>query len=72
MGPFPDLAILYQTHGLWSGLVGLVLAPITFVVVPWYAGIVLDNWMPFVVGYGSAVIGIFFVRLGSKASKGRT
>jgi hypothetical protein len=69
---FLDLAILYETHGFWSGLVGLVLAPITFVVVPWYAGIALGEWLPLAVGYGSVGVGIVFARLGSKGSKGRT
>ena len=69
---FLNLAILYETHGFWSGLVGLVLTPITFVVVPWYAGIALDTWLPLAVGYGSVGVGIVFARLGSKASKGRT
>jgi hypothetical protein len=69
---FLDLAILYETHGFWSGLVGLVLAPITFIVVPWYAGIALGNWLPLGVGYGSVVVGIMFARLGSKHAKGRT
>jgi len=62
---FLDLAILYETHGLWTGVVGLVLAPITFVVVPWYAGIALDSWLPLAVGYGSLAAGIVFARLGS-------
>ncbi len=43
---FLDLAILYETHGLWSSVVGLVLAPITYVVVPWYVGLTLDNLLP--------------------------
>jgi hypothetical protein len=69
---FLDLAALYETHGLRAGVVGLALAPITYLVMPWYIWIALDNWMPFVVGYGSAIMGIVFIRLGSKASKGRT
>ena len=68
---FLDLAILYETHGFWSGLVGLVLAPITYFVVPWYAGIALDNWLPLIVGYGSLGLGIVFARLGSAHRKQR-
>jgi hypothetical protein len=62
---FLDLAILYETHGLWSSVVGLVLAPITYVVVPWYAGLTLDDWLPLAVWYGSVAVGIVFARLGS-------
>jgi len=62
---FLDLAILYETRGLWSSVVGLVLAPITYVVVPWYAGLTLDNWLPLAVGYGSVAVGIVLARLGN-------
>lgn len=55
---FLDLAILYETHGLWSGVAGLVLAPVTFLVVPWYAWLALDNWLPLAVGYGGAIVAI--------------
>ena len=61
---FLDLVILYQAHGLWSGVVGLVLAPITYLVVPWYAWIALDEWVPLAFGYGSLAVGIVLVRMG--------
>ena len=68
---FLDLAMLYEMHGLWSGVVGLVLAPITYLVMPWYIWIELDNWLPLAVGYGSLAVGILFVRLGSAVRKRR-
>ncbi len=68
---FLDLVILYQTLGLWGGVVGLVLAPITYLVVPWYAWIALGEWVPLVFGYGSLAGIIVFARLGSAARKRR-
>lgn len=62
---FLDLAILYEAHGLWIAVVGLVLAPITYVGVPWYAGLTLGNWLPLAVGYGSVAMGIVLARLGN-------
>lgn len=59
---FLDVAILYEAHGLWISLLGLLLAPITYFAVPLYAGVALDNWLPFAVGYGSAVAGIALAR----------
>ncbi len=67
---FLDLVILYQTHGLWSGALGLVLAPITYLVVPWYAWIALDEWVPLAVGYSSLAVGLVSIRLGSAHTKG--
>lgn len=68
---FLDLVILYQAYGLWSGVVGLVLAPITYLVVPWYALIALGEWVPLAFGYGSLVVGIVSIRLGSAHHKRR-
>ncbi len=41
-----------------------MLAPITYLVVPWYAWIALDEWVPLAFGYGSLAVGIVLVRLG--------
>jgi len=66
---FLDLAMLYETHGFWSGVVGLLLAPITYLVMPWYAWIALDEWLPLAVGYGSLAVGLVFIRLGGARAK---
>lgn len=60
---FLNLAIVYEAKGFWVGALGLVLAPVTFVVVPWYAWIVLDNGLPLLVGYGSVLVGLSCARM---------
>ncbi len=42
----------------------MVLAPITYLVVPWYAWIAHHEWVPLAFGYDSLAVGIVLVRLG--------
>lgn len=69
---FLDVAILYEGYGVWGAVVGVMLAPFTFLLVPWYAGIALGHWLPLAVGYGSVAVGLVFVRLASKAAAQRS
>ncbi|MCK4334249.1 hypothetical protein KAX06_05650 [candidate division WOR-3 bacterium] len=44
--------IVYPAIGLIGAILSIVLAPVTLLVVPWYAGLILSNWFPLVICYG--------------------
>ena len=52
-----DLAVVRHVAGLWGVVGGVVLFPLTYVVVPWYAAIAWGNWFPLLIGYGGVLAG---------------
>lgn len=69
---FLDVAILYEASGPGIAVVGIALAPITYLAVPIYAGAALGNWLPFFVGYGSAIVGLLLARSARRLSHDRS
>jgi len=51
-----DLLAVYLTFGGLAVLLGIVLAPIVFVIAPWYAGLAHGFWWPLIVEYGGLVV----------------
>ena len=51
-----DLLAIYLTFGGLAVLLGIVLAPIVFVIAPWYAGLAHGFWWPLIVEYGGLVV----------------
>lgn len=62
---FLDLTIIGQAAGFWGFVIGFFVAPITFVAAPWYAGLVLGNWFPLLIGYGGGIVALIFFGIGS-------
>ena len=50
------LLAIYLTFGGLAVLLGIVLAPIVFVIAPWYAGLAHGFWWPLIVEYGGLVV----------------
>lgn len=61
---FLDLAMLFEQHGLVIAVVGFVLAPVTYLVVPWYVWLSLGNALPLIVGYGSMAVALWLAWVG--------
>jgi hypothetical protein len=51
-----DLLAVYLTFGGLGVLLGIVLAPIVFVIAPWCAGLAHGFWWPLIVEYGGLVV----------------
>jgi hypothetical protein len=64
-GFYLSMKIVGQVAGFWGFVIGFGVAPITFVVAPWYEGIVRNDWFPLVFSYGGAIIGGVFFWVGS-------
>ena len=52
-----SLRIIHDVTGFWGAAVAFLLFPITFAIVPWYAGFALGSWILLLVSYGG---GFFF------------
>jgi len=52
-----DLGVVHHAAGRWGVVGGVVLFPLTYVLVPWYAAIALGNWVPLAIGYGGVIAG---------------
>jgi hypothetical protein len=55
-GLFLCLAIVDKVAGFWGIVVGLFIAPVTFLAAPFYAGFHYGNWFPLVLNYGGAFV----------------
>gem|GEM_PF-2940058 len=51
-----DLLAVYLTFGSLGVLLGIVLAPIVFVIAPWYAGLAHGFWWPLIREYGGLIV----------------
>ncbi|WP_448576206.1 hypothetical protein [Thermomicrobium sp.] len=61
-----DLYAIYLTFGGFGVLLGIVLAPIVFVIAPWYAGVAHGFWWPLIVEYGGLIVFGLVFGLGEK------
>lgn len=59
-----DLRVLHVLGGAVAVLLGLVLFPITFILVPWYAALVQADWYPLAVSLGGATVGAILYAAG--------
>jgi hypothetical protein len=64
-----ELKIIGQVAGFWGFVIGLFVAPITFIAAPWYAGLVLGNWFPLLIGYGGGIVALILFGIGSAISR---
>ena len=61
-----DLYAIYLTFGGFGVFLGIVLAPIVFVIAPWYAGFAHGFWWPLIVEYGGLIVFGLVFGLGEK------
>jgi hypothetical protein len=61
--------IAFAIFGFWGFVIGLFVAPITFIAAPWYAGLVLGNWFPLLIGYGGGIVALILFGIGSAISR---
>ena len=72
---FMCIKIIAEEWGIFAGVLGFLLAPVTCVVMPWYAGFALGNWIPLIICGGGLIsviallcLGEFFENLGERES----
>jgi len=55
------ITIVAEVAGFAGGVLALLLAPLSFMLVPWYAGLALGDWTPFLLNYcaGSFALALF-------------
>jgi len=55
------IAVIAEIAGFAGAVLGLLLAPLSFILVPWYAGLALGDWTPFLLNYcaGSCALALF-------------
>ncbi len=63
------LAIVNDIAGGWGLLIGLALAPVTFVAAPWYALIAWGLSYPLSVCYGGGLAGTLLLMIGSRITR---
>lgn len=47
-----------------AGFLALLLAPLSYALLPWYAGFALDQWLPLLVNYGVGLVALPMIVLG--------
>lgn len=50
--------------GAEAGLLALLFAPLSYALVPWYAGFALGQWLPLLVNYGVGMVALPLILLG--------
>ena len=63
-----DVRIVNEIGGVWGAIVALVLFPVTFIVVPWYAVAVSGDWTLVLVSYGGGLLGLGILGAGAAVS----
>jgi hypothetical protein len=64
-----SLDIITDVIGFWGMIAAIILAPITFFVVPIYAGLALGIWFPVVLNYGGCLLAILLMAVGSRLDR---
>lgn len=64
-GSFICLGIVVDHLGFISGVIAFFLAPITFLVVPWYEALANSNWFPIMLAYGGGIGATILYGIGS-------
>lgn len=68
-GLFICIGIVHSKLGVIGVLVSLFLFPVTAYLAPWYVGFMDDNWKPVLVIYGSGILAIVLVGIGTLIDK---
>ena len=50
-GFYLSLQIVGDLGGFWAAIAGGLLYPVVFLVIPWYAGFALGDWLPLWISY---------------------
>jgi hypothetical protein len=58
------VAIVYQASGIMAALASVLLAPLTFAVVPWVSGLAMDSWLPLFLNYGAGMLALPLILAG--------
>jgi hypothetical protein len=66
------LAIVSQAAGFWGVVVCFFVFPVTFVAVPWYAGVAWGNWFPLLICYGGEIVASILFAVGSTVAGDET
>ncbi|HEY1051611.1 MAG TPA: hypothetical protein VGE39_17685 [Prosthecobacter sp.] len=64
LGMFVSVAIVAERAGCTGAVAAILLAPFTFLLVPWYALLFLGEWMPFLLNYCAGSISLFLLAAG--------
>ena len=64
-GGFVILGLISDYFGLIGIIISLMVAPITFAVVPWYEGFSNSHWFPVILVYGSVIYAMVLYGIGS-------
>ncbi len=67
-----DLLAVYLSFGGVGVLLALTIAPLAFVLAPFYAAFALDFWWPLVVEYGGLAVLALLVRLAERGQTDRS
>jgi len=62
--------IIADQAGSAAAVLSVILAPLTFLLVPWFAGFALDNWLPFLIVYCSGTVALAFLAAGKAMMRG--
>ncbi len=68
-GGWIQLVIVYAWGGMPWVYAGIFLAPIVFIVGPWYLGFGAGNWHPLIVIYGGWFLGSVLLAVGNALSE---
>lgn len=64
------VGIIADEAGSAAAVLSVILAPLTFLLVPWFAGFALDNWLPFLINYCSGTIALALLASGKAMVRG--
>ena len=59
-----ELKILIYIAGFWGLVIGITVLPLTFIAIPWYAGISMGDWFPFLLTFGGGISALIFLAIG--------
>jgi hypothetical protein len=68
-GLFICLGIVHAKLGIIGVVVGLFIFPVVIYLAPWYVGFADGNWMPVTVVYGSGIVAMILIVIGSAIDK---
>lgn len=70
-GLYVNLSIIYNVAGYLGIIIGFLMAPITFIVIPFYALFKLDIWFPMFITFGGTPTVLAFIGIGLWLTKDR-
>ena len=67
-GFYLSLKIVGDLGGFWATIVGGLLYPLVFLLMPWYAGFALGNWFPLWISYIAFLAAACIAAVGARLS----